>query len=172
MQDFGPMKGVDMPRWAIDRALGRRGAAHPFAELDAHKTALVVIDMQVGYLHERGGYMACAAAVDAVPTVNRLAAALRSAGGLVAWVQNTHDDSCLKTWTVQQRMNSPEGNARRNAAMTEGAPGHALWPGLDLHPTDLHILKRRYSAFIPGTVMISNPPSEPATSTPSSSPAR
>lgn len=151
MERFGIMNGVDMPAWAIDRAYGRRGTAHPFADLDPRTTALVVIDMQVGYLHERGGYMACAAARDAVPAINRLAAALRAQGGQVAWVQNTHDDSCLKTWTVQQRMNAPEANARRNAAMTEGAEGHALWPGLDLHPNDLRILKRRYSAFIQGT---------------------
>jgi ureidoacrylate peracid hydrolase len=145
------MAGVTMPDWAIARALGRRGVAHPFASLNAQTTALVVIDMQVGYLHERGGYMACDAAIAAVPNVNRLAAALRDAGGLVAWVQNTHDESCLATWTVQQRMNTPEANARRNAAMTEGSVGHALWPDLDVQRGDEIVLKRRYSAFIPGT---------------------
>ncbi len=151
MQEFGPMAGVEMPEWAIRRATGRRGTAHPFANLNARSTALVVIDMQVGFLHERGGYMACAAAIEAVPNVNRLAAALRDAGGLVCWIQNTHDDSCLATWTVQQRMNTPEANARRNAAMSVGSPGHALWPDLDVRPGDEIVLKRRYSAFIPGT---------------------
>ncbi len=151
MQDFGTMAGVSMPQWAIARALGRRGTAHPFAEIDPARTALVVIDMQVGYLHERGGYMACAAARDAVPQVNRLAAGLRTAGGLVAWVQNTHDESCLRTWTVQQTMNSAASNAARNAAMTPGSAGHALWPALDVRPGDEVVLKRRYSAFIPGT---------------------
>ncbi len=151
MQEFGAMAGVDMPDWAIRRAMGRRGTAHPFANLNAQTTALVVIDMQVGYLHERGGYMACAAAIDAVPNINRLAAAMRDAGGLVVWVQNTHDDSCLETWTVQQRMNTPEANARRNAAMSVGSAGHALWPDLDVQPGDETVLKRRYSAFIPGT---------------------
>lgn len=151
MQDFGTMAGVTMPDWAIARARGRRGTAHPFATIDSARTALVVIDMQVGYLHERGGYMACAAAREAVPQVNALAAGLRAAGGLVAWVQNTHDESCLHTWTVQQTMNSPESNAARNAAMTEGSVGHALWPELDVQPGDERVLKRRYSAFIPGT---------------------
>jgi ureidoacrylate peracid hydrolase len=66
-------------------------------------------------------------------------------------VQNTHDESCLATWTVQQRMNTPEANARRNAAMTEGSVGHALWPDLDVQRGDEIVLKRRYSAFIPGT---------------------
>ena len=151
MDDFGTMTGVTMPDWAVTRATGRRGTAHPFAALEGPRTALVVIDLQVGYMHARGGYMDCAAARDTVPAVNRLAAALRTAGGVVAWVQNTHDASCLETWTVQQSMNAADSNALRNAAMTEGAEGHALWPGLDVLPRDLRVLKRRYSAFIAGT---------------------
>ena len=151
MEAFGEMAGVTMPDWAVARALGRRGTAHPFAELEPGRTALVVIDMQVGYLHERGGYMACDAAVAAVPQVNALAVGLRAAGGLVCWVQNTHDESCLRSWTVQQRMNTAESNARRNAAMAEGSEGHALWPALDVRHGDERVLKRRYSAFMPGT---------------------
>lgn len=151
MDGFGEMAGVSMPEWAITRATGRRGTAHPFLDLDPARTALVVIDLQVGFMHERGGYMACAAAIDVVPQVNRLARGLRDAGGLVAWIQNTHDESCLSTWTVQQRMNSAASNARRNVAMSVGSPGHALWPELDVQPADAVVLKRRYSAFIPGT---------------------
>ena len=151
MEGFGQMSGVHMPDWAIRRAMGRRWTAHPFAVLVPAQTALVVIDLQVGFMHERGGYMACAAARGVVPGVNRLAQALRGAGGLVAWVQNTHDESCLSSWTVQQRMNTPEASARRNAAMAPGAPGHALWPELDIRPEDAVVAKRRYSAFVPGT---------------------
>lgn len=151
MDQFGNMAGVRMPAWAIDRATGRRGTAHPFATITPQTTALVVIDLQVGFMHPRGGYMACAAARDSVPNVNALAGALRDAGGLVAWIQNTHDASCLQDWTVQQRMNSPESNAKRNAAMTPGSEGHALWPDLDVQPGDAIVQKRRYSAFIPGT---------------------
>ena len=150
MDQFGNMAGVRMPAWAIDRAVGRRGTAYPFASITPQATALVVIDLQVGFMHPRGGYMACAAARDAVPNVNALAAALRDAGGLVAWVQNTHDESCLQDWMVQQRMNTPESNARRNAALTQGSRGHALWPDLDVRPVDEVVQKRRYSAFMPG----------------------
>lgn len=107
--------------------------------------------MQVGFLHARGGYMESAAARAIVPEVNRLAEGVRDAGGWVVWIQNTHDASCFETWTVQQRMNSAEANARRNAAMSPGAEGHALWPELDVHPVDAIVAKRRYSAFIPGT---------------------
>ena len=94
------MRGVTMPDWAMARAMGRRGTAHPFADLQGPRTALVVIDLQVGYMDLRGGYVACDAAREAVPAVNAMAQALRQAGGLVVWVQNTHDESCLRTWTV------------------------------------------------------------------------
>lgn len=149
--EFGAMRGVVMPEWALKRAVGRRGTAHPFAALTPARTALVVIDMQVGFLHPRGGYMESEAARAIVPDVNRLARGVRQAGGRVVWVQNTHDASCLETWTVQQAMNTPEANARRNAAMSEGSVGHALWPELEVDPSDAVVLKRRYSAFIPGT---------------------
>ena len=151
MEEFGPIKGVHMPDWAIARATGRRGTAHPFADLDGPRTALVVIDMQWAYMDLAGGYVACAAAKEAVPAVNRLAAGLRTAGGLVCWVQNTHDASCEREWTVQQRMNTQASSAGRNAALTEGALGHRLWPELDVQPGDATVLKRRYSAFTHGT---------------------
>ena len=54
MQEFGPMAGVIMPDWAVVRAMSRRGTAHPFATLTPQATALVVIDLQVGFMHDRG----------------------------------------------------------------------------------------------------------------------
>jgi len=67
--EFGSMNGVRMPEWAIRRATGRRGTAHPFADLHGPSTALVVVDLQVGFLNESGGYMASQAAIDVVPAV-------------------------------------------------------------------------------------------------------
>lgn len=145
------MTGVRLAPWAMERAMGRRGVAHPFADLHGPRTALVVIDLQWGYMHPDGGYLECPAARNVVPAVNAMAATLRNAGGLVAWVQNTHDESCLRTWTVQQAMNSDASNARRNAAMTPGAKGHALWPALEVRDGDEVAAKTRYSAFMPGT---------------------
>src|SRR5947199_402231 len=43
-------------------------------------------------------------------------------------------------------VNTPEANARENAAMSPGARGHALWPELVVHATDPVLLKERYSA--------------------------
>jgi ureidoacrylate peracid hydrolase len=86
-----------------------------------------------------------------VPAVNRLAAALREAGGGVFWIQMTHDARCLEEWSVAHEMASPEMREKRIAALSEGTLGHQLWPDLDVRPKDEIVNKYRYSAFMPGT---------------------
>jgi nicotinamidase-related amidase len=132
------------------RVAARCGTPHPFARLDPQRTALVVIDMQNGFLREDLSHAYCAMAQHVVPAVNRLAAALRDAGGTVFWVQNTFDARCETEWSVMQEMATPEARARRAAAMSEGTEGHRLWPGLDVREGDAMVPKYRYSAFIQG----------------------
>ena len=55
----------------------------------------------------------CKAAVDIVPNVNRLAAAVRRSGGKVFWVQNTHDEACMESWSHMHAMVKPEKRAHR-----------------------------------------------------------
>ncbi len=141
------MNGVTVPQSVTDRVVARRGAAHPFATLDPARTALVVIDMQVGFMDPVIGHAACPAAHGIVPNINRLAASVRQAGGGVFWIQNTYDES----WLVMQAMATPEGRRRRAASMAAGAPGHALWPTLDVQPADETLRKTRFSAFFPGS---------------------
>lgn len=145
------MHPLSIPPEIVARVEARCGRAHPFEELDPARTAFVVIDMQVGFMDPAISHACCPMAERIVPAVNRLAAAVREAGGGVFWVQNTHDASCETEWTVMQRMVTPAARARRNAAMMEGTPGHALWPGLDVRPGDETVLKRRFSAFIQGS---------------------
>jgi ureidoacrylate peracid hydrolase len=132
------------------RVAARCGTPHPFARLDPQRTALVVIDMQNGFMREDLSHAFCAMAQHVVPAVNRLAAALRGAGGAVFWVQNTFDARCETEWSVMQEMATPEARARRAAAMSEGTEGHRLWPGLDIREGDAVVPKYRYSAFIQG----------------------
>ena len=135
----------------IARVEARCGTAHPFNDLDPARTAFVVIDMQLGFMDPAISHACCPMAEHIVPAINRLASALRRAGGAVFWIQNTHDASCDTSWSVMQRMATPASRARRVAAMTEGSPGHALWPSLDVQPEDEKVLKRRFSAFIQGS---------------------
>jgi len=145
------MHPLDIPPEIAARVEARCGRAHPFEELDPRRTAFVVIDLQVGFMDPAISHAYCAMAERIVPAVNRLAAAVRETGGGVFWIQNTHDERCDTEWSVMQRMATPAARARRVAAMTEGTPGHALWPSLDVREEDEKVLKYRFSAFIQGS---------------------
>lgn len=144
------MNGVNFSPAIIERVVARRGSQHVFADLDPARTALVVIDLQNAFMDEDVGHAVCPAARDIVPNVNRLASALRGAGGGVFWVKNTFDERCLTEWSVMQDMATPTMRARRVAAMSAGTKGHELWPTLDVQPKDEIALKYRFSAFLPG----------------------
>ncbi len=88
---------------------------------------------------------------DIVPNVNRVSDAVRQAGGLVVYIQNTFDEIAVRTWsTFFDHFCSPERRQRMIEAFSPGAEGHALWPGLDVRPEDLKVQKRRFGAFAPG----------------------
>ncbi len=140
-----------IPEAIAARVAARCGTPHPFAALDPRRTALVVIDMQNGFMRQDVAHAWCPMAEHVVPAINRLAAALREAGGAVFWIQNTFDASCETEWSVMQAMATPAANARRAASMSEGAVGHQLWPGLDVRVGDQVVRKKRYSAFIQGS---------------------
>jgi ureidoacrylate peracid hydrolase len=145
------LRGATIPDAIVERVIARRGAEHCFADLDPVRTALVVIDLQHAFMTDGVGHAVCPAARDIVPAVNRLAAVVRESGGGVFWIQMTHDARCLDEWSVAHEMASPEMREKRIAALSEGTPGHQLWPDLDVRPEDEIVNKYRYSAFMPGT---------------------
>jgi ureidoacrylate peracid hydrolase len=145
------LNGATIPEALVERVIARRGGEHCFADLDPARTALVVIDLQHAFMTDGVGHAVCPAARDIVPAVNRLAAAVRAAGGGVFWVQMTHDRHCLDEWSVAHEMASPEMREKRIAALSEGTLGHQLWPDLEVRPEDEVVKKYRYSAFMPGT---------------------
>lgn len=145
------MHEVEIPQHVIDRVIARRGAEHPFADLDPARTALVVVDLQNGFMMEGVAHALCETAVEIVPNVNRLAAAVRHTGGKVFWIQNTHDEACLEDWSVMHVYTTPEKRAHRVRSMSAGTLGHQLWAELDVRPEDETVQKRRFSAFIQGS---------------------
>ena len=83
-----------------------------------------------------------------VPAINKLAQALRRAGGTVAWVQATFEHG---GWPLFfEHMVRPEIAARILAALRPGSPDHALWPELAVADGDIVVPKYRFSAFLPG----------------------
>ena len=144
------MHKIAIPDRVVETVIARRGTAHPHANLDPAKTALVVIDLQNGFMVEGVAHALCKTAPEIVPNVNRLAEAVRATGGKVFWVQNTHDDTCLESWSNLHEMTPPAATAKRIESMSEGNVGHALWSELEVRPDDEYVLKYRYSAFLPG----------------------
>ena len=136
-----------LPQSVTDAAARRRGTPHVYAALDPVRTALVVIDLQRAFM-DQGAPSEVPQARAVVPAVNRLAAAMRAAGGTVAWVQASFD---RRGWPLFfDHMVTPDHAARILAALQPGAALHALWPGLVVADEDLVVPKSRLSAFLPG----------------------
>ena len=140
-----------MPQWAIDRVMRRRGKLHVHDDMDPRKTALVVVDLQNGFMVPEHTPMPVATAIDTVPYVNKLAAALRETGGKVFWIKNTTNEASLKEWSNWFAMSRPELLQERVDAFKAGAPAHKIYPGLEVRPQDEIVFKYRFSAFVQGS---------------------
>lgn len=134
----------------VERILARRGKLVTHETIDASRTALVSIDMQVAFLAE-GAPSEVPMAREIVPNINRLAAAMREKGGTVAWVYSTFTPNIFQEWSAFFGGTYASPHARRVAEnLYKGAPGHAHWPEIETKPGDLWVEKNRFSAFLPG----------------------
>jgi ureidoacrylate peracid hydrolase len=145
------MHKIAIPQAAIDRVFKRRDSLHVFNEIDARRTAHIVVDLQNGFMAP-GQPVEIAQAREIVPNVNRISSALRAAGGLVVYIQNTIDDAAKRDWSNWfGYMSGKKREAAIFAAFAEGSYGHALWPELEVLPQDIRVNKRRFGAFVPGS---------------------
>jgi len=135
----------EMPAYVIGRVMNKRGRLRVFDRFEAAETALVVIDMQKFYVAD------VQPALDIIPNINRMAAAFRAKGAMVAWVKMTAGHNGKSLWPLyHDYFFTKEGGARHRDNLSEGADGHALHPKLDVHATDCFASKSRFSAFLPG----------------------
>jgi nicotinamidase-related amidase len=144
------MHSYSIPADLMNRVTERVGRPHAFDTLIGAKTAFVVVDMQNYFVNpDYQGYVPKAQEV--VPQINRLAAAVRAAGGHVVWIKNATNDT-RESWSVfHDWLMTPERRDRRYKTMDTGHEGHALWAPLDARPEDAQIVKKRFSAFIQGS---------------------
>ena len=85
-----------------------------------------------------------------VSDINRLATALRSHGGTVAWVYTTFTESTLTDWNAFfGAVYSAQFSCAVVSNLFDGSDGHRLWHELDIHNSDLQVSKNRFSAFLP-----------------------
>jgi ureidoacrylate peracid hydrolase len=146
------MHKIDIPQWVVDRVKSGRGKVHAFGNLDPRKTALLVVDLQNAFMMDGIAHSLSSTAREIVPNVNRIAATLREAGGVVVWIKNTESDESHASWSVFYKdLSTAERRNKRADAMREGSLGHELWAGLDVFSEDLMVKKTRFSAFIQGS---------------------
>jgi ureidoacrylate peracid hydrolase len=143
------MKPFEVPEDLQKKLIARRGRLHAYESFEGTATALVVVDMQNFFIRD-GGPMAAPAALEIVPKINRLAAAVREAGGLVVWIQAEVPDPAVDDWGPMLELFHAEARRRRHALLNRQAEGFKLWSELDVKPSDSIVVKRRYSAFIQG----------------------
>ena len=149
------MHNFQMPQDYVKRVIARQGSAHACESFDGPRTALLVVDMQ-NYFMIEPYQSACAVARDIVPNVNRLADAVRRAGGKVVWIQNLASRESESSWSVCRAMYRPEKARARWDSMQRDHHGFQLWPALDVRERDERVIKRRFSAFIQGSSNIEN----------------
>lgn len=132
--------------WSIaereyERQEHRRGRRHAYERLDPATTALVIVDMVRFLTRESARCQAM------IPTINGLAAALRAAGGVVAWVLPSADDP-HPDWSREFF-----GETIAELFRTSGGEGplpQRLDGALAWRDEDLFVEKRSRSAFFPG----------------------
>jgi len=149
------MHKFEMPKEYVDRVTNRQGRPHTCESFDGSRTALVVVDMQ-NYFMTEPYQAACPVGQEVVPNVNRLAAAVRKAGGKVIWVQNLAPAESLESWSVFQERYTDAPRTTRMKQMQKDHHAFQLWPGLEVKPEDERVIKRRYSAFVQGSSNIEN----------------
>jgi len=131
--------------WSIEereylRHEERRGHRHAFLELEPERTALVVVDL-VAFFMDENEYTR-----GIVPNVNRLATALREAGGTIAWVVPAPwAPSPMKDELLGPRI----AELYRHSGGT-GTPKERVWYELATDDADLFVEKTASSAFFPG----------------------
>jgi ureidoacrylate peracid hydrolase len=143
------MNRYEVPE-ALEKSLvARRGRLHPYETFPGEKTALVVVDMQ-NFFMKPGELMAASGSDAIVPNVNRLAKAVRDAGGIVVWIQAEVPEGAKDTWRTFHDLLHEKALERRAASLGKAGEGFKLWHEMDVQPGDRHVIKHRYSAFIQG----------------------
>ncbi|MDB5966809.1 MAG: cysteine hydrolase [Polaromonas sp.] len=141
---------MEFPQWVVDRVVARQGRLHPFDRLDAGKLAFVVIDMQNYFLLPEFP-AAVPAAPGTIAGINRLCQAVRSAGGLVVWIQTTSVNADVHLALHHDETLTPERKRRRLENLAPGSRGHALHAALDVQPQDPCVEKICFSAMVQGS---------------------
>jgi ureidoacrylate peracid hydrolase len=141
------MHSYTVPDSVRARVLRLQGKPFALDRIDAARTALLVIDMQNYYVAE--GYPNESPNARAiVPNINRMAAALRAAGGRVVWIQTDSAEALAKWGNHHMYKLTPENAARRIEKLSATDDGFKLYRTLEPRPEDLYVRKIKFSALV------------------------
>lgn len=124
----------------VNKVVNRRGGLYAFPALDPTKTALVVIDLDLGTGREDEKRITSTS-----ENINNLASALRDNGGLVAWVTTP-----IQKATENFRAVFGEEFAKLHETNGVSGKSKTIWPELSVADEDIHATKEGHSAFFPG----------------------
>lgn len=141
-----------LPDEIVQRAVYRRGRLAVYDAIDVERTALLAIDLQNAWLEPAAPFETPGTRT-IVPAINRLAAALRERGGVVAWFQHSAapQGSPLYWSGYFDRHVDERYRAETVAALQPGSWTHALSSRLDVRDGDWRLLKYRFSPFVNNT---------------------
>ena len=142
------MEPARIPQRIIDRVLRRRGRLHAYESLDAARTALLVVDLQVHFMREGSPSRDSARKGDRAPRSIGWPARSGTSGGHVVWVVSTYGPEEDRNWANLDTILGEEAAAVFRTGLSEGADGHAIWPALDLRDADPVVHKNRFGGFI------------------------
>lgn len=125
----------------VNKVFERRGRLHAFPDLDPVKTALVIIDLDIGTVTRVGDEIR-----SFIPRINTLADALRERGGTVAWVTTPIQKATANFRAIY----GDKLTALYEAEGRQGGDATKLWHELEAQPKDIYATKAGASAFFPG----------------------
>lgn len=142
-----------LPDDLVERAIYRRGRLEVHDGLDPSRTALLVVDMQEAWLAP-GAPFDTPVARTIVPAINRLAGALRAAGGRVAWFRHTAAPAGDPLdWPGYYDVHvAAVYRAATRAALAEGSATHDVGAAMAVAPSDWVWPKYRFSPFVRNAV--------------------
>jgi ureidoacrylate peracid hydrolase len=144
------MHKVGVREHIVERVMARRKKYHWFTELDASKTALVVIDMQNTFC-EPNSPAEVPQSREIVDPINKFAKSFREKGGQVVWVLHANSQMGDKSdWELFfNNVVSAEVKTRTMASLSPDK--QKVWKELTVDEKDITIIKNRYSALISGS---------------------
>ena len=146
------MHNVEISSKIVDRVLARRGRYHIFDRLDPSETALIVVDMQATFV-EPGAPAEVPMSRGIIDSINSLADELRTLGATIIWITHANsNNSRASDWDLFfNHFVADDVRQKTIASLAPGAAGQQVWSDLRVADDDLHVVKNRYSALVPGS---------------------